>query len=53
LERDPALVLQDVVNGFVSLESALHDYGVVVDVAARQVDKDATARLRKKQSPAA
>jgi N-methylhydantoinase B len=30
LERDPALVLQDVVNGYVSCEKALADYGVVL-----------------------
>lgn len=31
LERDPALVAEDVANGFVSPEAALRDYGVVVD----------------------
>ena len=30
LERDPALVVQDVVNGYVSCEKALADYGVVL-----------------------
>lgn len=31
LERDPKLVQQDVVEGFVSVESAARDYGVVID----------------------
>ena len=29
-ERDPARVLDDVVNGYVSIEAAARDYGVVV-----------------------
>jgi len=32
LERDPYLVNDDVKNGFVSLEAALRDYGVVIDL---------------------
>ena len=31
LERDPALVLRDVLRDLVSREAALRDYGVVVD----------------------
>lgn len=38
LERDPARVLLDVANGFVSAESALRDYGVEIrDGTARRV----------------
>ncbi len=38
LERDPARVLLDVVNGFVSTDSALRDYGVEIrDGTARRV----------------
>ncbi|SLN64875.1 hydantoinase B/oxoprolinase family protein [Oceanibacterium hippocampi] len=44
LERDPARVLEDVRDGFVSLESAARDYGVtIVDDA---VDDAATDALR-------
>ncbi|MBI3976718.1 MAG: hydantoinase B/oxoprolinase family protein [Chloroflexi bacterium] len=32
VERDPALVLADVRNGFVSVEAARRDYGVLVDL---------------------
>jgi N-methylhydantoinase B len=46
LERDPQRVLDDVLDGFVSVESARNLYGVAVDVHARRVDQDATARLR-------
>ena len=46
LTREPARVLRDVRNGFVSLASARADYGVVVDAAAWTVDAAATERLR-------
>ena len=44
LERAPELVLGDVLDRKVSLESAKADYGVVI--AGRAVDEDATAALR-------
>jgi N-methylhydantoinase B len=46
LEREPARVAHDVRNGFVSVEAAARDYGVVVDASTFEVDRDATARLR-------
>jgi N-methylhydantoinase B len=46
LERSPEQVLQDVLNGYVSLYSAREDYGVVVDEAEMTVDVEATRRLR-------
>lgn len=51
LERDPALVRDDVANDYVSLERACKDYGVVlrvvdVDLAEYEVDAAATARER-------
>ena len=49
LEREPALVALDVLQGKVSLESARHDYGVVVYTPASgecEVDVSATERLR-------
>jgi N-methylhydantoinase B len=46
LERDPARVLRDVRNDFVSPEAARADYGVVLDPAALSVDATATEELR-------
>jgi N-methylhydantoinase B len=56
-ERDPDAVLRDVLNGYVSIEAAARDYGVVVLNSKRadeqvslprhfSVDREATARLR-------
>ena len=46
LERDPAQVLRDVRNEYVSAGSARDDYGVVVDPATWTVDEAATGALR-------
>jgi N-methylhydantoinase B len=46
LERDPALVLADVEAGLVSLDGALRDYGVVIDLAGQCVNTDATQNVR-------
>jgi N-methylhydantoinase B len=43
-ERDPALVLDDVLEGYVSVAAARSRYGVVID--AGRVDAAATAALR-------
>ena len=45
LERDPELVLSDVLDGFTALERAERDYDVVIGPDTR-VDHDATSRLR-------
>jgi N-methylhydantoinase B len=45
-ERDPAKVLEDVLEGYVSATSARDDYGVVVDEATKTIDLEATQRLR-------
>jgi N-methylhydantoinase B len=39
LARDPAAVAADVRNGFVSVSSALRDYGVVVDPATFEASR--------------
>ena len=44
LGRDPALVLEDVLDRKVSVEAARDDYGVVI--SERTVDRQATAALR-------
>jgi N-methylhydantoinase B len=46
LERDPTLVLKDVLNEFVSLRSARAEYGVVLADKPLAVDRPATAALR-------
>jgi N-methylhydantoinase B len=46
LERDPAAVLTDVRNEFVSVDGARTAYGVVIDPAAMQVLEAETAQLR-------
>jgi N-methylhydantoinase B len=50
-ERDPAAVARDVVEGYVSVEGARLDYGVVVDPATGGVDEPAT-RLARSVMPA-
>lgn len=53
LQRHPAVVLDDVLDEFVSERSAREQYGVVLSHGASgalQVDDDATARLRKELS---
>jgi N-methylhydantoinase B len=47
LERDPVAVLDDVLDEYVSRESARRDYGVVIDEAEMRVDEEATEALRR------
>lgn len=46
LERDPEMVENDVINGYVSIESAREDYGVVINPETQRVDPNATKKLR-------
>ena len=46
LERDPALVLSDVLDGFTTVELAERDYGVVIEPERMALDLEATAALR-------
>jgi 5-oxoprolinase (ATP-hydrolysing) len=46
LERDPELVLSDVLDGYTTVELAERDYGVVIDGERLTVDREATTRLR-------
>jgi N-methylhydantoinase B len=46
LARDPGKVLSDVAQGYVSLQAAERDYGVVIDKTGRAVDEAATAKQR-------
>lgn len=45
-DRPPQEVLRDVVDGYVSLDGARRDYGVVIDRATLTVDEAATRALR-------
>ncbi|WP_243291748.1 hydantoinase B/oxoprolinase family protein [Bacillus sp. FJAT-47783] len=52
LERDPKAVLEDVIDGYVSIERAEKDYGVVIQEIDREldlfeIDEDATIEARK------
>ena len=47
LERDPEMVQDDVIQGYVSLEKAKEDYGVVIDPATMKADLAATEELRR------
>ncbi len=54
LERDPEAVLEDVADGYVTIERAALDYGVVVEevdaeLAEYRIDGDATESLRAEQ----
>ena len=46
LERDPAAVLRDYLDEYVSPEAAKRDYGVVIDVHTQTVDEEGTRRTR-------
>ncbi len=46
LDRDPALVARDVLDGLVTEEAARRDYGVILDSRTRKVDASATKALR-------
>jgi N-methylhydantoinase B len=45
-ERDVELVESDVANGYVSVEKAKEDYGVVIDPETMKSDPEGTAKLR-------
>ncbi len=48
LERDPEMVEQDVLEGYVTIEKAKEDYGVLIDPITLKVDKEETKILREK-----
>ena len=53
LDRDPEMVQEDVIQGYVSIEKAREDYGVVIDPGTMKVDSLATERLRRSMRMAA
>jgi N-methylhydantoinase B len=46
LEREPERVESDVMEGYVSLEKAREDYGVIIDPKTMKVDEEATRKAR-------
>jgi N-methylhydantoinase B len=46
LERDPQMVLTDVIEGYISLKAAGEEYGVVLTPDNRAVDLEKTEALR-------
>ncbi|HOG39369.1 MAG TPA: hydantoinase B/oxoprolinase family protein [Syntrophorhabdaceae bacterium] len=46
-EREPQIVLHDVIEGYVSIEEAKSEYGVVIDPTTFEIDTEKTDRLRK------
>jgi N-methylhydantoinase B len=46
LKRPLEKVLKDVRNGFVSIEKAKEDYGVMIDPRTLAVDEEETAKRR-------
>ena len=52
LERETALVLEDVLNEKVSPQGARRQYGVAIDAETMRVDEEATARVRAERANA-
>lgn len=50
-ERETENVIEDIRNGYVSVEGAKRDYGVVVDPVTLALDAQATAQLRRSGRP--
>jgi N-methylhydantoinase B len=46
LQRDPQRVISDVVDGYLTVDQAMKDYGVVVDPKSMTLDVAATERSR-------
>ncbi|MCX5804801.1 MAG: hydantoinase B/oxoprolinase family protein [Proteobacteria bacterium] len=48
LEREPDMVLNDVIEGYVSIEKAETDYGVVIDPGTYAINMEETRQLRRR-----
>lgn len=48
LERDPKMILEDVLDEYVSIKKAREDYGVVISPETFEIDFGATKELRQK-----
>lgn len=47
LEKDPRLVREDVLDGYVSIAGSREDYGVVIDPQTLESDREKTESLRR------
>lgn len=47
LERDPELVRQDVIEGFVSVDAAYSQYGVAINAETFEINRPLTSQVRK------
>ncbi len=47
LERDPELVKEDVIDEYISVEAAEHNYGVIIKPTTHEIDYELTAANRK------
>ena len=47
MEREADLVPDDVLDGFVSVDAALHSYGVVIDAVTMTVDQRGASGMRR------
>ncbi len=45
-ERDPEMVLNDVLQGYVSIDIARSEYRVAIDPATFEIDEEETGKLR-------
>jgi len=52
LQRDPDLVLQDIIDEKLTIEDARSDYGVVIETDPLRIDQNATRDLRKQREEA-
>ena len=48
LEREPARVLRDLIDGYISAQAARELYGIVLADGGRGIDREATAALRRR-----
>ena len=46
LEREPELVLNDFVDGLISIDQATNEYGVFIDPKTHSIDFEATKKIR-------
>jgi N-methylhydantoinase B/oxoprolinase/acetone carboxylase alpha subunit len=49
-ERNPSLVLEDVLDGFITVDDAREDYGVVLDKEQMKVDENETRAFRSRSA---
>lgn len=48
IAETPGLLIDDVINGYVSIIKAKEEYGVVIDENEMKIDLDATNKLKNK-----